>query len=380
MFRQVTLPRSFVLALLAWIALCLSGCSTLKEMFPDKRVEYEKATTLPTLDVPPNLTTPAGDDEMAVPSVRPKAPTRYSDYAAAGGQTPVGNTTTAGVLPTQSEIKVVREGDKRWLVVQGSPDQVWNKVHDFWLDQGFLLKMDDPKAGILETDWLENRANVPQSGIRALFGKILDGLYDSSTRDRFRVRLERGESGGTTEIYISHSGAEEVTKGDSTTWQLRPNDPELEAAMLQRLMVFMGVQEKNAKTMLAAREGHADRARITSEGGATVLTVDEDFQHAWRHTGLALDRVGFTVEDRDRSGGIYYVRYNDPMREEPKKQSFLSKLAFWRSDAPPSAEQYSIVLQDRGDRTLIIVKTKAGTPDTSPTGQRILTLLSEQLR
>ena len=368
---------------LVWIALCLAACTTLKQTFSDRQVEYEKATTLPSLEVPPDLAAPTGDDEMAIPSARAHASGRYSEYAAATDQrhpAPTANADSNAVLPAQSDIRVVREGDKRWLVVQSTPDQIWSKVHDFWLEQGFVIKTEDQKAGILETDWLENRANVPQSGIRALFGKVLDGLYDSSMRDRFRVRLERGEASGTTEIYISHVGAQEIAQGDSTVWQLRPNDPELEAAMLQRLMVFMGVQEKAATTMLAAAHAErTDQARLTTTNGTSSLVVEEDFPHAWRHTGLALDRVGFTVEDRDRSSGIYYVRYNDPLKDNGKKPGFFSRLAFWRSDAPPSAEQYQIHLQDRGSSTVIVVQNKDGTPNTSPTGQRILSLLSEQL-
>ncbi|CAK0764547.1 outer membrane protein assembly factor BamC [Gammaproteobacteria bacterium] len=109
--------------------------------------------------------------------------------------------------------------------------------------------------------------------------------------------------------------------------------------------------------------------------------MEEDFPRAWRHTGLALDQVGFTVEDRDRSNGVYFVRYNDPLKDDnSKKKGFLSKLAFWRSDTPPSAEQYRIHLQDRGGRTEVTVQTKDGSRDTSPTGQSILTLLQERLR
>jgi len=375
MFRTTPLRAIFLL----WLALCVAACSAFKETFPDKRVEYEKATSLPSLEIPPDLAAPGKDDEMAIPSVRPRDATRYSDYTAGGAEQHAAITPV--VLPPQDEIRVVREAGKRWLVVRSTPDQVWGKIHDFWLDQGFLIKVEDSKTGILETDWLENRANIPQDGIRALFGKVIDGLYDSSTRDRFRVRLERGETPNTTEVYVSHLGAEEITKGDSTAWQMRPNDPELEAVMLQRLMVFMGVQESKAKTLLAVSGNQGDRAQLISEGGASLLTVDEDFARAWRHAGLALDQVGFTVEDRDRANGIYYVRYNDPLKDaNGKEKGFLSKLAFWHSDTPPSAEQYRIHLQERENRTEVTVLTKDGTRDISPTGQRILTLLHERLR
>ncbi|CAK0763809.1 Outer membrane protein assembly factor BamC [Gammaproteobacteria bacterium] len=362
--------------LFSWLALVLSACSSLTS---DSSVEYEKATTLRSLDVPPDLVAPAADEEMIIPDSRSRVPTRYSEYAdTTERQAPV----TAGtVLPVQEDVRVVREGSQRWLVARGTPDQIWSKVRGFWISQGFPIKTEDAKTGILETDWLENRANIPQSGMRALFGKVLDKLYDSSTRDRFRVRIERGETPNNTEVYIAHMGVEEVVKGDGTAWQTRPNDPELEAVMLQRLMVFMGVKEEKAKTMVAVNEQHTDRVRLVTADETSLLRIEEDFPRAWRHVGLALDQVGFTVEDRDRSSGIYYVRYNDPLKSENKEKGFLSRLAFWRGkDTAPSTDQYQIYLQDRGERTEITARTKDGVHDASPTGQRILTLLYERLR
>jgi len=348
----------------------LVGCSLVQEQFPDQQAVYEKATSLPSLEIPPDLVPPSVDEEMALPGSKAKTGvTRYSEY----GTTPEVRQTEKKVLPIQDDLRVVREGNKRWLVVKTSPEQVWNKVRDFWLDQGFLIKTEDPRIGLLETDWLENRSNIPQSGIRNLLGKVLDGLYDSSTRDRFRIRLERGETPDTTEIYVSHLGAEEVLQGETSSWQTRPNDPELEAVMLQRLMVFMGVQEQKAKIQIAADPGRGEQAHLTS--GETVV-VEEDFPRAWRHAGLALDRAGFTVEDRDRSKGVYFVRYNDPLKEKEKK-GFFARL--WSSDTP-SEEQYQVQLLDRRTQTEITVLNKEGAPDSSPTGKRILTLLHEQLK
>lgn len=369
----VTSLRTFFLL---WFVLHLSACST---VVSDSSVAYEKATSLPPLEIPPDLVTPTVDDEMAIPNARPNAPTRYSDYA--GNATSGYRAPATTVLPFQDDIRVMRSGNQRWLVIHANPDQVWGKVHDFWLNQGFLIKKEDAKAGILETDWLENRANIPQSGIRAIFGKVVDKLYDSSTRDRFRVRLERDETPDNTEVYISHMGVEEVVKGEGTVWQMRPNDPELEAVMLQRLMVFMGLKEDKAKTMLAMDEPRGDRTRLVTEEENLSLVIDENFAQAWRHVGLALDQVGFTVEDRDRSNGIYYVRYNDPDQNNKEGKSFLSKLAFWQSDDTHEAnEQFRIHLQGHDEHTEVVVKNKSETRDTSPTGRRILTLLHERLR
>ena len=194
--------------------------------------------------------------------------------------------------------------------------------------------------------------------------------------------LERGVEPGTTEIYLTHRGVEEVIKGTvdpTVSWQPRPSDPELEAAMLKRLMVYMGVEEQKALTQLAQQPDHKARAHLVSNETGSMLIVDEDFSRAWRRTGVALDRVSFAVEDRNRSQGTYYVRYSDPLSEQNKK-GILSKLAFWSSDDNAEATQYQIELQAQGPITHIVVNDAQGARDTSPTAKRILTLLQEQLQ
>lgn len=351
----------------AGLIVLLGGCG----IIPDQRMEYEKATSIPPLEIPPELKAPATNDELALPEL-PDA-TRYSDSHARP-------TETKAVLPIPAAVRLMRERDQRWLVVAAPPEQLWDKLHAFWQQQGFPLKEDDAKNGILVTDWLENRANIPQSGLRALFGKILDRLYDSSTRDRFRVRLERGADPTQTEVYLSHQGIEEVVHDDTTVWQSRPRDPEIEALMLQRLMVFLGVKEEQAQALLATKDEPPERARLSQHAGNAALILAEDFPRAWRHTGLALDQIGFTVEDRDRSQGIYYVRYNDPLADKVQKKGFWARLAFWRGADPPHAEQYQIYFQGQDAETVIQIRNKNGESDNSPTGLRILNLLHEKLR
>ena len=110
-----------------------------------------------------------------------------------------------------------------------------------------------------------------------------------------------------------------------------------------------------------------------------MLLVYEDFSRAWRRTGVALDRVGFAVEDRNRSDGTYFVRYSDPLADQ-NKDGMLSKLAFWSSDDETAATQYHIELLAQGASTHVIVANDQGERDNSATGKRILTLLEEQLR
>lgn len=362
----------------------VTGCSWMDSTFPErKKTDYKTSRTVASLEVPPDLTKPDRDDSMMVPDLVPSGTASYSDYAGerATAQTGVGTR----VMPEQDNVKYLHEGKNHWLVLQGDPDQVWSKVRSFWLENGFLLVVDDPAVGIMETDWAENRADIPDGPIRRMLGKVLDSVYSAGTRDKFRVRIERGQGAvPTSELFMTHRGMEEelVESTGTTIWHLRENDPELEIEMLKRMLVFLGAEEKKAQQILARGETRSEQQStlVSSEGNGVSLLLNEPFSRAWRYVGLALDRVGFNVEDRDRSRGTYYVRYQDPEKETGKKKGFLSKLAFWSDDEKVSEDQYQVYLQSEASRTRVIVRDKEGKPDQSATARRILTLLQEQLK
>jgi outer membrane protein assembly factor BamC len=379
--------RALVAVIGVVVAVYLSGCSSLGGSSDSRRgVDYKQARSAPPLEIPPDLTHSTADESLAVPDIAPSASgsATYSTYA--GERPAVAGVMATPVLLTADNVSLQRDGDRYWLVVAGQPEIVWPRVRDFWLSNDWLLKIDDPRIGIMETDWAENRADIPQGILRNFLGKVLDSAYSAATRDKFRTRLERGEQGGTTEVFLTHRGMVEKLAGsvDSETpvWEPRPRDPELEVEMLRRIAVSLGVEEQRSDQLVAGAQEAAGPARATlirDSAGHSVLRIDEDYASAWRLTGLALDRVGFTVEDRDRAGGVYYVRYLDPLRDEPQDKGFLSKLAFWR-DTETKPEQYQIRLVPAGTVTEVSVLNQEGQLDETETGQRILSLLEEQLR
>jgi outer membrane protein assembly factor BamC len=378
--------RRSSLALAIAAVAALGGCSTATEILEGKRVDYKSAGALPPLEVPPDLTTPTRDNRYIVPETGKGAATLSGFQAERAQQAKVGGSTT--VLPAVDKMRVERAGSQRWLVVQENPEKLWPLVKDFWRENGFLVNLELPQAGVLETDWAENRAKLPQDFIRNTIGRVLEQVYSTPERDKFRTRLERAGD-GSTEIYISHRGMMElyVREGrDQTMWQPRPSDPELEAEFLRRLMVRLGAQEERAKQMTAAAVSQESRAAIKKGvDGREMLTVFEPFDRAWRRVGLALDRVGFTVEDRDRQKGLYFVRYADPDaemdRKNQEKEGLLGKLAFWRStDATVKAEQYRVQVKQASDASEVLILNKDGGADASQTTRRILSLLHEQLK
>ena len=368
--------------------LLLAGCSSLNmdKVLPDKQVEYKHETIADKhLEVPPDLTSSRIDNR--IPGLEAGGSASYTDYTSARESGLVGGSGGAReVLPEVPGIQVMRDGRDRWLVIEGSPQPVWDKVVDFWQENGILLDQLDPQVGVMETSWLENKADVPNDFITDFIQGIFPGAYGAATRDRFRIRFEEGEKPGTTEVYLTHFGMEQdfgksaSGEDEQIYWKIRPRDPGLEEIMLRKIMVFMGLAEEQAKAKLAqARELQGVRTRIEKTAGQLDLYIEQPFDRAWRSVGMALDRIGFMVEDRDRSAGTYWVRYRDPTAGS-KQGGWLSKLAFWRSDTPVDEDRlYRVQLDSAGDDTRMTVHDEQGKLLTGDTAQRILVMVQEQL-
>ncbi len=371
----------------------LAGCSkNFDTLVPDRRPDYRQSAVAQPLEIPPDLTSSTIDDTLMVPEINPAGSAKLSAYAQerAGAQPQAKKAET--VLPPQPGVTVLQDGNQRWLAVTAPADQVWPKTRDFWISIGFNLKRDDPTIGIMETDWVENRADIPEDGLRNILKKYVDILYSAPTRDKFRTRLERSADGNSTDIYVTHYGVEEVAVGGTTAsssnayiWQRRPSNPELEAEMLSRLTVYLGAAEKRAEAQQArTATSTGPRVRLVQEGGESRLVVSEDYSRAWRLVGLALDGSNYAVEEQNRSQGLYVVEYRDPEQENQKSgdEGWFSKLAFWRGkpDAPPPGTRYRVRLSGQGQQTTVLVRNSNDQPDDSAGAKQVLEVLQQTIK
>ncbi len=385
--------RALALAAVAAVA----GCSSISDLLEPEKIDYKsaaKASKGTRLEVPPDLTPLKSDSRYSVENVQGTATAsefsaqRAAAAPAAPGKAaaPVAEGKVAPSANSDAGLRVERAGSQRWLVANDAPEVLWPRIKDFWQENGFLIAIENPEAGVMETDWAENRAKIPQDFIRSALGKVFDSLYSTGERDKFRTRLERRPGGGT-EIYISHRGAEEKVTGQTVTtqnaiWTGRPSDPELEAEFIARLMAALGSDAKVAKAAVKeAKAAPLQRARVMKEGGVNVVEVDEGFDRAWRRVGLALDRVGFTVEDRDRARGVYFVRYIDSEADAKIKaeKGFFARL-FSSKDEKKEALRYQIQVKSTGERSRIGVLDEKGAAASDATATRILGLLNDQLK
>jgi outer membrane protein assembly factor BamC len=389
----VTPVRAATLAL----ALALGGCSSLENLMSGEKIDYrsQSAKTAP-LEVPPDLTQLARDSRYQPQSGSVSATQLQQQASAVPSANPAAGASVAVSSTSAGDVRIVREGNQRWIVSSLPPEQIWPVLRSFWLERGFTLAVDNAEVGVMETDWAENRAKLPNDMVRNLLGKVLDSLYSTSERDRFRTRVERGTAG--TEIYISHRGMQEVytnQQRDTTMWQPRPNDPQLEAEFLSRLMLRLGAKDEAAiRTAVAATNtpgapapsaaaapAQPPRARLVSGGPGAAMEVDEAFDRAWRRVGLALDRGGFTVEDRDRSAGLYYVRYVDPKSAGKDEPGFFSKLFGWDSkDASSALQRYRLAVKTTGSKTQVSVLNNQGNADSGEAARQIVARLVDELK
>lgn len=364
--------------LLITCSISLAACGAFTKTSGD--IDYRSARRGNPLEIPPDLMRLSNDGRYSMSGST--SATAYAQEQQALDSSAVAPVNTIG------DVAIKRDGNQRWLVVQRSPKQLWDSVKAFWEDNGFVLALEDRRLGVMETDWAENRANIPMDPIRSTIGKLFDSLYSTGTLDRFRTRLENNQTGGT-DIFVSQQGMEEVYSArdkSTTSWQPRANDPALEDEFLRRMMVALGVPQERATAMVKQSqagiqaEQEQQRAAVQHDKNAHTVTLADNFDRAWRRVGLSLDRSGFSVEDRDRSAGYYYVRYVPfvPTQKEDKK-GFLGRL-FKRKAKPVKTVRYRVTLQDTGNGVVVRVQDENAQPVNNHDSQRILQVIAKDLQ
>ena len=408
----------------ALTAILLTACDSIP--FIDNSSDYKGAGRSKPLEVPPDLTSVNSSDAYSVPG----GSTTYNTYNQAQEGQEAG---VEKVLPTSDGVRLEKAGAQRWLVVNAPAERIWPVIREFWIDQGFAVRVENADTGVMETEWIEAdaiKAADDKKNIGQKFDKWLDKLSGLADRRKFRTRIERGEKEGSTEIYMTHrtvSGAPDNGKNEvqttlgviDTGYRLdgtkidnksEANDGDLDAELLRRLMVKLGVEEKRAQ-QIVANPVSEKRADVVKEADSSVtLSINDSYDRGWRRVGLALDRVGFVIEDKDRSKGLFFVRYADvdiddgakkkkglidslkfwgkdeevENKSKPKdEKTIIDKLQFWKGDEGKTdpAKQYRIkVTETDSGLTQVNVVDVDDKRNRSTTANRIIALLYDQLK
>jgi len=380
MINLIQLFRRYI-AILGIVVIVTSALTACKSVTSNDTVDYKSTGAVrgPNLSYPPDLITAQADRRYIVQD----GTATMSEYnAALKKSVQMRNNVMTGI----PGMRIARDGERRWLVVEKPAADLYPQIKDFWQENGFLLVVDSSSTGIMETDWAENRGKIPQDFIRSTLGTVLDSLYDTGERDKYKTRLEAPKP-SETEIYITHKGSLEKCVTDSsgaclsTIWTTRPNDPELEAIFLARLMERLGMTQEQAKAAVAAPLGpKTPKAKFVQEANNRgYIELSTGFDRSWRDVGLALDRSNFTVEDRNRSIGVYYVRFVNT-KDVGDKKGFFSNLFSSKDDSKLQAKKYQVIVKSASENSAnVYVQDADGKPENTPAGIQLLTLLNDQL-
>ncbi|MGD8926443.1 MAG: outer membrane protein assembly factor BamC [Thioalkalispiraceae bacterium] len=343
---------SFVIVAL----LLLTSCSSTA---PDYKGVYESTADIRDLTVPPDLDKPVMSKDSILPELQRSIKT-YSSYEENIGAKP-----TASYAQNYSGMRFVRSGSIFWLEIDAPGSEIWGDIRRFFIRLGFKIKKEQPRIGYLETDWLENRINTPTN----FLSEFLGSLFSSGLMDKYRVRLEWDEKKKVTRLFINHQGLKEVAvSGDDnisvveTRWEPRKSDPNLEIEMLTRFMAFRGLDEKVAEQQVASAKP-VELTKLEGEGDKTTLTINEPFARAWRRVSIALDRLGYLVEDKNRTAGIYYVKIPETF-EIPKQGGLFG--TFFTDTQKPTHYKYLIILEEKEDATVVTIKSNGDIPKEMP--------------
>jgi len=301
------------------------------------------------LEIPPELSEPKSNQILALPNIAGSG-TTYSAYSNVDVGTAAGTKITSAKAPG---IKLVRDGANQWLEVNQSAENLWPRLKTFFVEVGFEIKREDRAVGVMETNWLENKVELPTNW----FSKLLNRISATGLRDKYRARLEKTDKPDVTRVFITHQGLKEHAFEELSAikvwWETRPSDPELEAEMYQRFLIFSDIS-KEESIKLVNKIASKERTKIIDKNETKVLQVGEGFARTWRRVGIALDRIGLLVEDRNRSGGLYYLRITDDFREKVKEEKSWLASIFSGGDSAKLKERYLLSLNSENNGVTII--------------------------
>jgi len=374
---RMTNSKYFSLLCLFLSGSILYGCGAIEEK---RKIDYKSSgagSRIEPLQIPPELGAIDASDQYVIPGVDS---TTFSKYVASrGGDVALARTQ---LLPDVPGVEIGREGTYRWLVVQKPAEDIWPVISEFWLNQGFLIQVQSPETGIIETDWAEDVSQIDLGKVRSIIKNFFPGAYANSDRDRFITRVER-VSEMETQIFVSHEGMSEISRREGRDWdvfwQARPRDPNIEAKMLYRMMIFLGIPEDEVvdSGLSVQTEGMATLVQTDTEEGVVALALSYPFETAWNRVNVVLLNIGASVESRDKDSGVFYVRYRDPSGKREKKG--LEKLKFWEDEKLLETLTYQIVVTGDEQGSIVRVLDENGADLTSDTAKRILSVLQERL-
>lgn len=359
---------------LVFMALSAASCGLFGG---DERPVYQGAEYYKNLEVPPDLTEPDTADQLRVPEPTAEARQRFLDN----------NKLETVITPKFDGVRVVDYAGNSWIEVDNDVEHVWQKLQEFWQNEGVELRQVRPLLGFMETDWIE-RLDGDAGFFRSMFQK-----FEPDQKDRFRIRVESFDNDQKTRIYIAHSRIERKVHGEYTDefiWVSQASDLEAEREIISRMALFAGKNKEDTVQLLENYRPYSSLVKIDSNN-ATALTMTGSMDFVWRRAMRALDRMRVQdIRQQKDSSSIHFVVGKisseelkiDAEDDDLAKSSWLMQL--FSSDEKNPAENksrhYRLEFSDVNGRIQIEVKDAENSQTSDEDGAVTGTALAGQLR
>jgi len=307
---------------LALIFTFLGGCfedqiEIIKENRMDVKqvkINYYGDKSVNSLEVPPDLTSPDYENSFRIREFVEDIDVNVVNLSNANEIIEKNQK----VLAVPTDITIKRSGTRKWLIVEKDTEAVWSLSKQFLRDYGFVINKINKETGVMETNYLENKPKIPSSTMgwfrSALESKIDNVSYTLPSVDSYKIRIEPIEGGKKTEVHLSlNSMAEVITgsgKDETTLWQYKERDVNLESEMLYNLMIYLGSDAANAREKIieAQTESKLIIKNETDINGYAKLVFNFGIEATWDNIAWALNDLNVEIESKDVKEKAFYIR------------------------------------------------------------------------
>ena len=175
-----------------------------------------------------------------------------------------------------SSVQLRRLGELMWIYIETLPSTSWPISKNYWDTSEYDVIKADPVSGEIDIDF--------------------------SQSSKLQMRVEHGIKEASTEVFLYKINK---ISGDIES------DPEFVQMEMEKMIDYYADSLSNfTGTSLAAQNlNEMKKAKIFTENGMTVISLDLNFDRAWSSVSKALNAAEIVTNDRDRGNGTFYVSF-----------------------------------------------------------------------
>ena len=242
-----------------------------------------------------------------------------------------------------SSVQIRRLGELMWMYIETLPSTSWPISKNYWDTSEYDVIKADPVTGEIDIDF--------------------------SQSSKLQMRIEHGIKEASTEVFLYKINK---ISGDIES------DPEFIQMEMEKMIDYYADSLSNfTGTSLAAQNlNEMKKAKIFTEDGMTVISLDLNFDRAWSSVSKALNAAEIVTNDRDRSNGIFYVSFAEKNERRFRLFGARSSSEDSQNNEFGESSQFEITITQENNKSYVRAISKNGNIEES---ELLLSKINESL-